>query len=181
MTLRIMIGAALGLLAGAALGQVMKARGGTCPLTCNPIGGAIFGAILGAVLATSFGVSARAGRILAEVPGFSTTAEFDARLAKPGPILVDFYTDNCGYCVKLAPTIAKLAQQYQGRAGVVKVNTANAAELAQRYQIRGVPTVILFANGKEVRRWMGAKGIDQYQAAMDAALGQADNERKNNL
>lgn len=176
-----MIGAAIGLLAGAALGQIMKSRGGTCPLTCNPIGGAVFGAIFGAVLATSFGASARAGRILADVPGFANTAEFDARLAEPGPVLVDFYTDNCVYCVKLAPTIAKLAEQYQGRAGVVKVNTASATELAQRYQIRGVPTVILFADGEEVRRWVGAKGIDQYQAALDAAVGPAENQKKDNL
>jgi len=176
-----MIGAAIGLLAGAALGQIMKARGGTCPLTCNPIGGAVFGAIFGAVLATSFGASARAGKILADVPGFASTAEFDARLAEPGPVLVDFYTDNCVYCVKLAPTIATLAQQYQGRAGVVKVNTASATELAQRYQIRGVPTVILFADGKEVRRWVGAKKIDQYQAALDAAIGGAQDERKEDL
>lgn len=181
MTLRIMIGAAIGLLLGAAVGQILKARGGTCPLTCNPIGGAIFGAVFGAILATSFGASARAGRILAEVPGFANTAEFDERLAKPAPMLVDFYTDNCLYCVKLAPTIAKLAEQYQDRADVVKVNTANAAELAQRYQIRGVPTVILFAGGKEVRRWVGVKPIDQYQAALDAAAGPAESERKDDL
>ncbi len=177
--LRIMIGGAIGLLVGAAVGQLLKARGGTCPLTCNPIGGALFGAMLGAALAGSFGASGRAGKALANVTGIASAAELDAMVAAPRPVLVDFYADNCSYCVQLAPTISALAEQYLGRADVVKVNTSNVPELASRYRIQGVPTVLLFAGGKEVRRWVGAKGIGEYQAEMDAAVSPAEPERKN--
>jgi len=175
-----MIGGAIGLLIGAAVGQLLKARGGTCPLTCNPIGGALFGAVLGAALVGSFGASGRASMILANVTGIASAAELDAKVAARGPVLVDFYTDSCSYCAKLAPTISTLAQQYLGRADVVKVNASDIPELANRYGIQGVPTVLLFAGGKEVDRWVGVKGIEEYQAALDASVGPADREREKN-
>ncbi len=179
MLLRVLIGAAIGLLAGAALGAVMKARGGTCPLTCNPVGGAIFGAIVGAALAGSFGSSGRAGSLLDGVRGVTSAAELDAMIAGPRPVLVDFYTDNCPYCIQLAPTIAALAGQYKGRVDVVKVNASAVAELSERYGIQGVPAVLLFAGGREpIQRWVGVQEIGKYQAALDAAIAAADKGRK---
>ena len=76
------------------MGSFLKARGGTCPLTCNPIGGAMFGALMGAVLAGSFGQSGGAGKALDAVPGITSPAELDAMIAGPRPVLVDFYTDS---------------------------------------------------------------------------------------
>lgn len=178
MLLRVLIGGAIGLLAGAAVGSFLKARGGTCPLTCNPIGGAMFGALMGAALAGSFGQSGGAGKALDAVPGITSQAELDAMIAGPRPVLVDFYTDNCPYCVQLAPTISALAQQYKGRADVVKVNASALAELSKRYGIQGVPTVLLFAGGREpAQRWVGVQEIGKYQAALDAAISPADKER----
>jgi thiol-disulfide isomerase/thioredoxin len=179
MLLRVLIGGAIGLLAGAAAGSFLKARGGTCPLTCNPIGGAMFGALLGAVLAGSFGQSGGAGKMLDGVPGVTSAAELDAMIAGPRPVLADFYTDNCGFCAQLAPTISALAQQYKGRADVVKVNASAVAELSRRYDIQGVPTVLLFSGGKEpAQRWVGVQEVGKYQAALDAAIGPADKQRK---
>ena len=179
MLLRVLIGGAIGLLAGTAVGALMKSRGGMCPLTCNPIGGAVFGALLGAALAGAFGQSGRAGKMLDGVPGVTSAAELDAMIAGPRPVLVDFYTDNCPFCVQLAPTISALARQYKGRADVVKVNASVVAELSGRYGIQGVPTVLLFAGGKEpAQRWIGVQEVGKYQAALDAAIGPADKERK---
>ena len=178
MMLRVMIGGAIGLLVGSAVGYLLKARGGTCPLTCNPVGGALFGAMLGAALAASFSASGRTGKMLAGVSSIASASELDAMLAGARPVLVDFYTDNCPYCNQLAPTISELAQQYRGRADVVKVNASNVPELANRYKIPGVPTVLLFAGGKEVSRWIGPKDIGEYQAALDASVSPADHEEE---
>jgi len=177
MLLRVLIGAAVGLLIGAMVGSILKSRGGTCPLTCNPIGGAIFGALLGAVLANSFAARKPAGELLADVPGVASVERFDAALASARPVLVDFYTDTCPYCVQLAPTIADLAGRYRGQADVLKVNVADLPELGRRYDIQGVPTVMLFAGGHEVGRWAGVKSMDQYQAALDKAISQAGPEK----
>jgi len=182
MLLRLLIGSAIGLLAGAALGTFMKARGGTCPLTCNPIGGALFGALMGAALAGAFSASGRAGKMLDGVPGVKSAAELDAMIAGPRPVLVDFYTDNCPFCVELAPTISALARQYKGRADVVKVNASVVAELSGRYGIQGVPTVLLFAGGKEpAQRWIGVQEVGKYQAALDAAIGPADKRKEDSM
>jgi thioredoxin 1 len=177
MVLRILIGGAVGLLLGAAVGALLKSRGGTCPLTCNPIGAAIVGALLGLAIAAGMKPSLPAGRALENVPAVSSAESFDAALASGRPVLVDFYTDTCPYCVELAPTVSKLAEQYRGRAEVVKVNASEVPELARRYELQGVPTVILFTGGKEFRRWAGLRKIQDYQAALDEAIQPAKDER----
>ena len=87
MMLRVMIGGAIGLLVGSAVGYLLKARGGTCPLTCNPVGGALFGAMLGAALAASFSASGRTGKMLACISSIASDAELDAMLAGARPVL----------------------------------------------------------------------------------------------
>jgi len=178
MLLRILIGAAAGLLIGAVVGSILKSRGGTCPLTCNPIGGALFGAVFGAALVSSFGPSGKAREALANIPAITAVEQFDAALAGPRPVLADFYTDSCPHCVTLAPTIAALAEQYRDRAEVVKVNAAKLSELTRRYEIRGVPTVVLFAGGQEVRRWIGNKDIEQYREELEKAIDSTEKKGK---
>jgi len=72
------------------------------------------------------------------------------------PVLVDFWAEWCGPCRMIAPTVEALAEKYQGRARVVKVNVDENNETARRYGIRGIPTLILFKGGKEEDRIVGA-------------------------
>ena len=72
------------------------------------------------------------------------------------PVLVDFWAEWCAPCRMLAPTIDAIAEQFGETAGVVKVNVDDNTAIAQRYGIKGIPTLILFRDGKEVERVVGA-------------------------
>ena len=79
------------------------------------------------------------------------------------PVLVDFWAEWCAPCRMLAPTIDAIAEQFGETAGVVKVNVDDNTATAQRYGIKGIPTLILFRDGKEVERVVGAtsKEVDR--------------------
>jgi thioredoxin 1 len=76
------------------------------------------------------------------------------------PVLVDFWAEWCAPCRMLAPTIDAIAEQFGESAGVVKVNVDDNTATAQRYGIKGIPTLILFSEGKEVERVVGATSKD---------------------
>src|SRR5919198_5865582 len=72
------------------------------------------------------------------------------------PVLVDFWAEWCAPCRMLAPTVAAVAEQYGDAASVVKLNVDDNPSTAQRYGIKGIPTLILFKDGKEQERIVGA-------------------------
>ena len=72
------------------------------------------------------------------------------------PVLVDFWAAWCGPCRMLAPTVEAIAEQYSESATVVKLNVDDNPVTAEAYGIRGIPTLILFSEGKEVERVIGA-------------------------
>jgi thioredoxin 1 len=71
------------------------------------------------------------------------------------PVLVDFTAVWCGPCKMLDPVIKQLAQEWQGKIKVVKLDIDDNPELTAQYQVMGVPTLILFLNGQPVEREMG--------------------------
>ena len=75
-------------------------------------------------------------------------------------VLVDFWAEWCAPCRMIAPTVAAVAEKYAHDAGVVKVNVDDNPSLAQRYGIKGIPTLILFKDGKEQERIVGATSQD---------------------
>lgn len=86
------------------------------------------------------------------------TAEFDAVVANSSlPIVVDFWAAWCGPCRMVAPEIKKVAEHMAGRALVLKVDTEANPELSSRFGIQSIPTIGVFANGREVNRVSGAR------------------------
>lgn len=72
------------------------------------------------------------------------------------PVLVDFWAAWCGPCKMVAPELVKVAGAGAGRWLVTKVNTEEVPELAAQFQIQSIPTLVLFRDGREVRRQSGA-------------------------
>jgi thioredoxin 1 len=71
------------------------------------------------------------------------------------PVLVDFWAAWCAPCRMLSPTIEAVAEKYQGKAKVVKLNVDENVDSSSRYGIKGIPTLILFRDGKEAERVVG--------------------------
>jgi thioredoxin 2 len=84
------------------------------------------------------------------------------------PVVVDFWAPWCGPCRIISPRVEHLAEEMAGRFKLVKVNTDDAPNLSQRFGIRGIPTLVLFDQGKEVSRSVGALG----EAALRSWVGQ---------
>ena len=71
------------------------------------------------------------------------------------PVLVDFWATWCGPCQMIAPTIEMLAEEYEGKVKVGKVDVDEEQEIAIKYGVASIPTLVLFENGKEVNRKVG--------------------------
>jgi thioredoxin 1 len=71
------------------------------------------------------------------------------------PVLVDFYSNACAPCRKLAPVMNQLASEFDGRAVVAKVNVNRLPELATQHRIQSIPAVLFYEHGKESQRVIG--------------------------
>jgi thioredoxin 1 len=71
------------------------------------------------------------------------------------PFLLDFSAVWCGPCRALAPTVEKLADEYQGKVKVGKIDTDDSPGVASRFGVRSIPTVLVFKGGKEAARHVG--------------------------
>ena len=83
-------------------------------------------------------------------------AGFEADVLKSSqPVLVDFWAAWCGPCRMLTPTIEKIAETYEGKVKVLKLNVDESPKSPARYSVKGIPTLILFRDGVEVERVVG--------------------------
>jgi len=94
----------------------------------------------------------------------------DEVLGSNQPVLVDFYADWCQPCRVLAPTIERIARDFDGRAQVGKVNVDESPELARTYGISSIPTLIVFRGGEEVDRIVGIASREELTRALERAL-----------
>lgn len=85
----------------------------------------------------------------------STNFEAEVILAA-GPVLVDFYADWCGPCKVISPIVEDLANEYESKVRVVKVDVDASQQLAASYGIRSIPTLLVFKNGEIAETVVGA-------------------------
>ena len=78
------------------------------------------------------------------------------------PVLVDFYADWCGPCQVAGPVLSELAEEYEGKIKVGKLNVDEGQQTAAKYSVMTIPTVIIFKEGKEISRQVGFPGKEGY-------------------
>jgi thioredoxin 1 len=83
------------------------------------------------------------------------------------PVLVDFWASWCNPCRSIAPVIEELAQDYDGKAVVGKVNVDEQGELSAKFRIMSIPTIIVFKGGQPVDKIVGARTKSDYSNMLD--------------
>ncbi len=171
MIARIFLGMVIGAAIGAVLGYFGKCSSGVCPLTANPYRGAIYGAVMGGLLVSAFSLKPggklessniagksdlntkalkenRSGLVesltkdsfLQKIFNYEQNKEwkFEGNL----PCIIDFYADWCRPCKMVEPILQELAQEYQGKLNIYRVDTQAQQELAATFGIQGIPSML---------------------------------------
>ncbi len=101
-----------------------------------------------------------------------TSATFDETVGSSDmPILVDFWAEWCGPCKMIAPILGEIATEQKGKLTVAKLNVDDHGDLAMKYGVQSIPTLLVFKDGKEAKRIVGAKGKGQLMQELSAFLG----------
>ncbi len=86
------------------------------------------------------------------------------------PVLVDFWASWCIPSQMMMPVLNKLSKEYNGKAKIRKLNVDQNARIRDKYKILGCPTFILFKDGQETKRAVGAQSEDQLREIIDSVL-----------
>ncbi len=101
----------------------------------------------------------------------ATTANFQTEiLASSVPVLVDFYADWCNPCRMMAPVVADIAQEYENKLKVARLNVDDNQEIASRYGVMSIPTLAFFVGGNLVDQVVGAVPKRTLTTKIDALL-----------
>ncbi|MGF1597103.1 MAG: thioredoxin [Acidimicrobiales bacterium] len=117
---------------------------------------------------------ARCGRCKRDLPLVVDvdTATFDQVIATSTlPVLVDFWAEWCGPCRMVGPAIEQVAGERAGALRVLKVDVDAQPAVSRRFGVQGIPTMILFRDGVEVARQVGAQPAARIGAWLDGAVG----------
>jgi len=104
-------------------------------------------------------------------PVHVTDAVFEESVLKSAtPVIVDFWAPWCGPCRQVAPSLEKIAADYDGKVMVAKVNTDENPEWAGQFEVSGIPTMLFVADGKIVYRQVGAVPFGYLKNIVDKFL-----------
>ncbi len=100
-----------------------------------------------------------------------TASTFDETInSSEIPVVVDFWAEWCGPCKMIAPILAEIAQEQQGKLTVAKLNVDDHGEIAMRYNVMSIPTLLVFDRGEMRKRLVGAKGKGQLLQELEEFL-----------
>ena len=102
------------------------------------------------------------------------TADWDAEvLGSDRPVLVDLWAAWCGPCLKVGPIVEEISDERADSLGVFKLNVDDSPDVAMRYGVNSIPTLLVFRDGEEVGRIVGALPKPRLEAQLDEALSGA--------
>lgn len=100
-----------------------------------------------------------------------TKENFEAEVLKSElPVLVDFYADWCGPCRMMEPVVESLAERYEGKAVIGKIDSGENSDLALEYGVMSIPGLIIFKGGQVVYKKFGLTPEAELKAALDRVL-----------
>ncbi len=107
----------------------------------------------------------------AELIKHISDASFEADVLQPGTtVLVDYWAEWCGPCKMIAPILDEVADSYQGKLTVAKMNVDENREVPAKFGIRGIPTLMLFKDGQLAATKVGAMSKAQLTSFIDQQL-----------
>ena len=100
-----------------------------------------------------------------------TSADFEKEvLQSDKPVLVDFFADWCGPCKMMATVVEQLAEELEGKAKVGKLNIDENMDIAEKYRVMNIPTFLIFKDGQEKERIVGAVSKNELKNKLEQTL-----------
>lgn len=100
-----------------------------------------------------------------------TVANFEEEVLNSAlPVLVDFYADWCNPCKMMAPIVAKLAEAYEGKVKVGKLNVDENMIIAQKYRVASIPNFVIFRDGQPVANFVGVMSEADFREKLEQVI-----------
>jgi len=99
-----------------------------------------------------------------------TDANFEEVIATDKPVLIDFWAEWCGPCKMIGPVIDEIANEYDGKAVIGKINVDSNPNISAKFMVRSIPTILFLKNGEVVDKVIGAAAKSVLTEKIDSAI-----------